>query len=367
MDPNRRGSVDANRRPSNPDLQQMISDDYSAHPAQADTGEQAFWSPQQQQQLQHLQQQQMNSVGQQHQSQAQQYQPYLRQFHELPPNVRNPEEKLPDQPHIQEIEKLQQLKLHQGPFSQFPTKLTKTGERMTIDKPHIGEIDQLQQLHLHQGSVCQFPREVRDPTKKLPDGSHVGEIDQLQQLHLHQGSVCQFPTKTRNPDDRYADGNHIHELDELKHLHLKQGSVVQFPRGVQHRADYFHPPEEPLKETLPLAQVHHPDHCLPSLARKQQAYITHPSSGPAKLMVRGGVLPPGATSPPTSPGGSRRGQSPVQWPPNNTNVPPKKGFHPEGESLICLLCAFVNDRCDTYNITRTNPPLKASIHCFESL
>lgn len=353
MDPNRRGSVDVNRRPSNPDLQQMISDEYTES---TDNGEQAFWSPQQQQQLEQLQQQQMllqqqqqqhqhqmNSMGQQNQL-PQQYQPYLRQFHALPPNIRNPDEKLPDQPHIQEVEKLQQLKLHQGPFSQFPTKLTKTGERVTIDKPHIGEIDQLQHLHLHQGSVCQFPREIRDPSKKLPDASHVGEIDQLQQLHLHQGSVCQFPTKTRNPDDKYADGNHIHELDELKHLHLKQGSVVQFPRGVQHKADYFHPPEEPLRETLPLAQVHHPDHCLPSLARKQQAYITHPSSGPAKLMVRGGTLPPGASSPPTSPGGSRRGQSPVQWPPNNPNLPPKKGFHPEGESSThthccsCLVC-----------------------------
>lgn len=370
MDPNRRASnpnIDPNRRPSNP----LVSSESSAGALSVDSevidqqqpptqshleqqgGQQIFWSPQQQQQLQQLQQQQQQLLQQQFQHQQQQqlmnqgqaasgqaahpqqYQPYLRQFHALYPNIRNPEEKLPDQPHIQEVEKLQQLKLHQGPFSQFPTKLTKTGERITIDKPHIEEIEKLKNLHLHQGSVCQFPSKIRDPCERFADGPHVQEIDQLQNLHLHQGSVCQFPTKIRNPEDKLPDGNHIRELDELKNLHLKQGSVVQFPRGqVQPKVDYFHPPEEPLKESLPLAQVHHPDHCLPSLARKQQTYITHPSSGPAKLVVRGGSLGPG--SPPTSPGGSRRGQSPVQWPPNNPNVPPKKGFHPEGTNSFLL-------------------------------
>jgi len=259
----------------------------------------------------------------------QQYQPYLRQFHALPPNVRNPEEKLPDHPHIHEVEELKKLKLHQGSVCQFPTNVRNTGEKFP-DGGHIGEVEKLQQLHLHQGSVCQFPTKMRDPEEKLPDHSHLSEVETLKNVHLHQGSVCQFPTKIRDPEEKLIDGPHIQEVEELKNLHLKQGSVCQFPSKPQATKvdDYFHPPDQPLKETLPVAHVHHPDHCLPSQARAQQTYITHPGHGPTKLMVRG--VP---QSPPMSPGGTRRGsrgQSPAQWPPAGQNNIPRKNFHPEG-------------------------------------
>ena len=123
------------------------------------------------------------------------------------------------------------------------------------------------------------------------------------------------------------EGPHIQEVEDLKHLHLKQGSVVQFPSNVNlSKDDYFHPPEDPLKESLPLAQVPHPDHCLPSAARQQQTYITHPPHGPPKLLVRGL-----AQSPPGSPGHTRS-RSPGQWPPGPQQLP-RKHYHAEGEQV----------------------------------
>ena len=87
----------------------------------------------------------------------------------------------------------------------------------------------------------QFPKAIRDPNQRLVETSHLGE--EQQQLLLHQGSVVQFPQKL-----------------------VKTGSD---------RRD-LEIPEEAVKEQLPPAQVEHPDHLLPSQARKQQAYNTHP-------------------------------------------------------------------------------------------
>ena len=244
---------------------------------------------------------------------------------QFPTKVRNPEEKFPDHSHLPEMESLQNLHLHQGSVCQFPQKVLKTGTKFTEDS-HIKEIDKLSNLHLHQGSVCQFPQKVRNPEEKLPDHSHLHEVDQLEKLHLHQGSVCQFPTKIRNPEDKYPDHPHLHEVEDNKHLHLKQGSVCQFPSNLSSTRpyDYFHPPDEPMRETLPIAQAHHPDHCLPSQARRQQAYITHPSHGTSKLVV----------SSLDNEGNQRsQGQSPAhQWPPVGHNNMPRKTFHPEGQS-----------------------------------
>lgn len=259
------------------------------------------------------------------------YQPYLRQFHSLPPNIRNPNEPLPIAPHLDQLEHMSQLHLHQGSVCQFPQKVRKTGEKLPDQQLHIGEeeVAKLANLHLHQGSVCQFPTKMRNPEEKLPDHSHLSEVEQLKKLHLHQGSVCQFPTKVRNPEEKLPYGSHIQEVEDLKHLHLKQGSVVQFPANINlSKDDYFHPPEDPLKESLPLAHVPHPDHCLPSAARQQQAYITHPPHGPSKLMVRGvSQSPPGS-----------RGQSPAQWPPG-TPQQPRKQYHAEGMFAIPVQAA----------------------------
>ena len=243
---------------------------------------------------------------------------------QFPTKIRNPNEQLPVPSHLSEMEHQQKLHLHQGSVVQFPQKVLKTGTKFT-EQPHIDEVEKLQNLHLHQGSVCQFPTKIRNPEEKLPDHSHLPEMEGLQSLHLHQGSVCQFPKKIRNPEEKLPDHPHLQEVEELKNLHLKQGSVCQFPKEMAStKFDYFHPPDEPMKETLPLAQAHHPDHCLPSQARKQQAYMTHPPHGPTKLMVRGV-----SESPPDSRRGSR-GQSPAQWPPAGHNHLPKKTFHPEG-------------------------------------
>lgn len=260
--------------------------------------------------------------------QSQAYQPYLRQFHSLPPNIRNPNEPLPIATHLDQLEHMSRLHLHQGSVCQFPQKVRNTGEKLPDQQLHIGseEADKLANLHLHQGSVCQFPTKMRDPEEKLPDHSHLSEYENLKNLHLHQGSVCQFPSKHRNPEQKFADGPHIQEMEDLKNLHLKQGSVVQFPSKMTRcKDDHFRPPEDPLKESLPMAHVPHPDHCLPSAARQQQTYITHPPHAPSKLVVRG-VSP----SPPGS-----RGQSPGQWPPGPQEVP-RKQFHAEGK--LCLLC-----------------------------
>lgn len=214
------------------------------------------------------QQQQVQPQFQQQQIQGRApHQDYLRQFHFLYPHNRDPNEKLPEQGHIQEQE-------------------------------------HLKNLHLHQGSVCQFQTKVRNPDEKYPEQPHIGEVEELSHLHLHQGSVCQFPTKMRNPEEKLPEQSHMNEVESLANLHLKQGSVVQFPSKLQStKFDYFHPPESPMKELLPVAQVQQ-DHCLPSQARRQQTYITHPSPLPAKLMVRGGTASPDA-----------RGQSPTtQWP-----------------------------------------------------
>jgi hypothetical protein len=83
-----------------------------------------------------------------------------------------------------------------------------------------------------------------------------------------------------------------------------------------------------MRETLPMAEAHHPDHCLPSQARRQQAYMTHPPHGTSRLVV----------SSLDSEGQRRnsRGQSPAQWPPVGHNNLPKKTFHPEGKFSACL-------------------------------
>lgn len=174
----------------------------------------------------------------------------------------------------------------------------------------------------------QFPTKVHNPDEKYPEQPHIGQMEELSHLHLHQGSVCQFPTKMRNPEEKYAEQSHMNEVESLANLHLKQGSVVQFPSKLHStKFDYFHPPETPMRESLPVAQVQM-DHCLPSQARQQQTYITHPSQLPAKLMVRGGTASPDV-----------RGQSPGQWPPENDDVFQQSG-RGSGNNECFTFCWF---------------------------
>lgn len=157
---------------------------------------------------------------------------------------------------------------------------------------------------------------MHNPDEKFPEQPHIGEIEELSHLHLHQGSVCQFPSKMHNPEEKMLEQSHMNEMEGLANLHLKQGSVVQFPSKLHStKFDYFHPPETPMRELLPVAQVQQ-DHCLPSQARRQQTYITHPSPLPAKLMVRGGTASPDV-----------QGQSDAQWPPEDEQSGRGSGKH----------------------------------------
>lgn len=156
-----------------------------------------------------------------HHQPAAKHTPYLRQFHSLPPNIRNPNEPLPIATHLDQLEHMSQLHLHQGSVCQFPQKVRNTGEKLP-DHLHIGEAE-AEKLALHQGSVVQFPTKMRDPEEKYPDSSHLHEYEKLKDLHLHQGSVCQFPQKVSKTGGKFTEGPHLQEMEDLKNLHLKQG------------------------------------------------------------------------------------------------------------------------------------------------
>jgi len=117
------------------------------------------------------------------------------------------------------------------------------------------------------------------------------------------------------------------EQDFLATLHLKQNSVVQFPQKLSHTklTEAFDPLPQPLMTSYAIAQAQHPDHCLPSQARLQQSYITHPSQGPTKLQVKGVKLTPEENA------GHRIGVSQAKWPPfGEVRELPRTAFHTEG-------------------------------------
>ena len=76
----------------------------------------------------------------------------MRQFHSLPPNIRDPKDPLPIATHLDQLEHISRLRLHQGSVCQFPAKVRKTGEMLADQQLHIEEqeADKLANLHLHQ-------------------------------------------------------------------------------------------------------------------------------------------------------------------------------------------------------------------------
>lgn len=181
-------------------------------------------------------------------------------------------------------------------------------------------------LVLHQGSTCQFPSKDPNPNApKPPEAPHLGE--EVQARDFVRPTVLQFPSHLPDPNAKYADASHLGE--EEHRPTLRQGGVCQFPREFRQPLDVkgYHPIDEVVKEQLPTAQTDHPDHLLPSQARRQQTYITHPVS--SSIKIKPAFVSDGH--------GSGR-KNVAQWPPNRSSVRelPKVGFnsghiHPEGK------------------------------------
>lgn len=184
-------------------------------------------------------------------------------------------------------------------------------------------------LILHVGGLVQFPSKDPNPNAPKPlEATHIGE--EIQACDFVRPTVLQFPRKIRDPNAHLTEGSHLGE-EEHRPL-LRQGGVVQFPKEFKQPLDLkgYHPVDRVVKETLPQAEVEHPDHLLPSQARKQQTYITHPVHSVTR------VKPSFDNEP-----GSRR--SNVQWPPQRSSVRqlPRVGFnsghiHPEGEYYFSI-------------------------------
>ena len=213
------------------------------------------------------------------------------------------------------LQEMQQQQQQQQVFEQFydNNNYDNQNTRQAASKP----------LVLHMGSLVQFPSKDPNPNApKPPEAPHLGE--EVQAREFVRPTVLQFPRSIRDPNAKLPDGSHLGE-EEHRPL-LRQGGVVQFPKEFKQPLDLkgYHPVDEVVKETMPQAEVEHPDHLLPSQARKQQTYITHPVHSVTR------VKPAFSNEP-----GSRR--SNVQWPPQRSSIRhlPRVGFnsghiHPEG-------------------------------------
>ncbi|KAI1303676.1 hypothetical protein HDE_02107 [Halotydeus destructor] len=209
--------------------------------------------------------------------------------------------------------------------------------------------EQRQRLEAYQRQVADTQRALEAAQVQRQISQHEQQVAQATALfQAHQAANAQLPTdeeRSAHHQDfvrqfhqlypgvksimHKLPEHHLGEEEFLAKLHLKQGSVVQFPRNAQTtKFDFFEPPEEPYKVGLGLASGQHPDNILPSRAREQQTYMTHPSRGPSKLEVRGVTPPPvGDPQHPGKPVGVRQ----AHWPPKNTTHDGQKtGFHVEG-------------------------------------
>lgn len=187
-------------------------------------------------------------------------------------------------------------------------------------------------LVLHMGSTVQFTSKDPNPEglRLSHEAPHLGEEKHAM---IMRTTVSQFPKDDPNPDARMIDGSHLGE--EENRPMLRQGGVCQFPKEYKAPRDVvrgYQPPEE-VKDTLPVADVEHPDHLLPSQARKQQTYITHPSQQTVKPVY-------GVDSGP-------RNRNVTEWPPKRSGVRelPRVGFnsghiHPEGEFSQVEILSF---------------------------
>jgi len=188
----------------------------------------------------------------------------------------------------------------------------------------------------------QLRRQANVQEQQLQEASQLFEAHQQQIQRLEsederaqhrQAFVRQFHQlypNIRNPYDimHRLPEHHLGEEETLAKLALKQGSMMQFPKNMQStKFDYFTPPEEPMHTQLGMGHDQHPDNCLPSLARQQQTYITHPSARPSKLEVRGLTPPPvGTPGHPGKPVGVRQ----AHWPPRAKITDVRVNFKTEG-------------------------------------
>ncbi|XP_074598020.1 uncharacterized protein LOC141852788 [Brevipalpus obovatus] len=175
-------------------------------------------------------------------------------------------------------------------------------------------------LVLRQGSHVQFTSKNPNPgAPKSPEASHLGE----EKHAMIRPTVCQFPKDVPDPNAKLVEGSHLGE--EAHRPIFRQGGVSQFPKEYKAPWDYkgYHPVNEVVQETMPLAEVEHPDHLLPSQARSQQTYITHPMQ---KIRYRS----------PHADDAIPRGQNIPEWPPRSgVQDLPRVGFnsdqiHPAG-------------------------------------
>jgi len=234
----------------------------------------------------------------------------LLQFPSKMPDPNRP--KPPEAPHLGEEKNTTFVK---KTVCQFPNKDPDPNQKMP-DSSHLGEEKDV----FVKKTVCQFPSQIPDPNQKLPGPSHLGEEKKV----FVKKTVLQFPTQVPDPNQILLEPSYLNE--DKASLQLKQGSVCQFPSTQQdpkNKQTRFVPPEEVLQEALPVAEVEHPDHLLPSQARKQQTYITHS----AHQLVK----PFSDLAAPSS-----KRLEPV-WPPTRSVIRelPKVGFnsgytHPEG-------------------------------------
>lgn len=184
-------------------------------------------------------------------------------------------------------------------------------------------------LILHQGGLVQFTSKDPNPGVAYPEAPHLGEEKRAM---LMRPTVCQFASKIRDPNAILVDGSHLGEEDNRPIM--RQGGLVQFPKDYKPPSDQVkgYQAPETVRESLPMAQVEHPDHLLPSQARQQQTYITHPVSQTIKPAY-------GVQSGP-------RNRNVPEWPPKRTCIRelPRVGFtsgniHPEGESKKTIAIA----------------------------
>lgn len=188
-------------------------------------------------------------------------------------------------------------------------------------EPDQSILQQTRPLILHQGSTVQFPSKDPNPGVQHPEAPHLGE----EKHAMIRPTVCQFLKNIPDPNARPVDGSHLGE-EENRPI-LRQGGLVQFPHKYNPPRDHvkgYQPVDDVVKESLPLAEVEHPDHLLPSQARRQQTYITHPTAQTIKPVY-------GVETGPKS-------RNVPEWPPKRTCVRdlPRVGFnsgniHPEGK------------------------------------